>query len=200
MNIKYIIRQVILSVLVAVFLIGQSLIILAADKSAAELSVFGQTANGGQPIVKVNGENSVSGRTIFSSSVIETAENSGAVLSIGQLGKIELAANSKFIVSFDEKNINGNLLAGSISVLNSARSIDVKLPDGNSVKLDAGETANANKGLPAKSAAQTKTGGAAWLPWALIVGGAVAALVIATSVGGNDFQLSGNTIVVSPTR
>ncbi len=41
---------------------------------------------------------------------------------------------------------------------------------------------------------------AAWLPWALILGGAVAAIVIATVVTDNKTELGGSSLVVSPTR
>ena len=198
---KNIIRRISLVCLIAVFLAAQSVTILAADKIAGDLTVTGQTVNGTKPIVTVNGESAVSGRSVFSSSVIETFENSGAVVGIGKKGKIEAAADTKFTISFDAENVRCDLVTGSLTVVDSVHKVAVKLPDGRVIELGAGETANAaNNNASAKSSAPATAGGATWLPWAIVVGGAATAIIIGAAVGGNGIQLSGNAIVVSPTR
>ncbi len=69
------------------------------------------------------------------------------------------------------------------------------------MKLNAGDSASASgQAQDDKDKDNDRDGGAAWLPWALILGGAVAAIVIATVVTDNETQLGGSSIVVSPTR
>src|ERR1700730_10395841 len=57
----------------------------AAKAPAGELSVSGQ--------VTINGENVISG-TVFSDSLIATAEKSSATVNLSKLGRVELAPNS----------------------------------------------------------------------------------------------------------
>ncbi|MDQ3800860.1 MAG: hypothetical protein M3384_15545 [Acidobacteriota bacterium] len=166
------------------------------DKTVGELTVSGKAVNGEIPVVKVNGEAAQSGRAIFSSSTITTSESSSAVINLGKIGRIELAPNTTISVSFNEKGLNGELLAGKVTAL-SADNVSIKTPDGKVTKLNAGQTV-------AASAQQTddddNDGGAAWWVFALILGGAAAAVVIAATSDNNDLQLGGGTVVVSPSR
>jgi ferric-dicitrate binding protein FerR (iron transport regulator) len=70
----------------------------------AELSVFGEVA--------LNGQRAISGVTIFSESVIVTAEGSSARLSLGKLGRIELSGNTSLRLTFADKSITGLLKSG----------------------------------------------------------------------------------------
>jgi hypothetical protein len=166
------------------------------DKMVGELTVSGKAVNGETPIVKVNGEAAQSGRAIFSSSTITTSESSSAIINLGKIGRIELAPNTTISVSFNEKGLNGELLAGKVTAL-SADNVSIKTPDGKVTKLNAGQSMTA-------SAQQTddddNDGGAAWWIFALILGGAAAAVVIAATSDNNDLQLGGGTVVVSPSR
>jgi len=80
----------------------------AAKAASGELTVSGS--------VTVNGEAVVSGGTLFSDSVITTAEKSSAVVSLSKLGRVELAPNSSLRISFTEKGITGLLDSGSAHV------------------------------------------------------------------------------------
>ena len=80
----------------------------AAKAASGELTVSGS--------VTVNGEAVVSGGTLFSDSVITTAESSSAVVSLSKLGRVELAPNSSLRISFTEKGITGLLDSGSAHV------------------------------------------------------------------------------------
>ena len=62
-----------------------SMVVLAAPgaKASGELSVSGQ--------VTVNGQKMISGGTVFSDSVISTAAQSSASVSISKVGRVELA-------------------------------------------------------------------------------------------------------------
>ena len=75
---------------------------------SGELSVSGQ--------VTVNGQAAISGATVFSDSVIATAANSSATVSLGKLGRVELLPNTAIKLSFSDANISGSLEAGRVQV------------------------------------------------------------------------------------
>src|SRR5260370_31950028 len=87
------------------------------QKASGELSVSGQ--------VTVNGQAAISGATVFSDSVIATAANSSATISLGKLGRVELFPNTSVKLSFSDANISASLEAGRIQVstLSDARAI-----------------------------------------------------------------------------
>ncbi len=88
-----------------------SMVVLASPAAKApsgELSVAGQ--------VTVNGESSVSGGTVFSDSLITTAEKSSATVNLSKLGRVELASSSSLKLSFTEKSVMGLLESGSAQV------------------------------------------------------------------------------------
>jgi len=78
------------------------------QKNSGELSVSGQ--------VTVNGQAAISGATVFSDSVIATASNSSAVVSLGKLGRVELLPNTSVKLSFSNANISAALDAGRLQV------------------------------------------------------------------------------------
>ncbi len=88
-----------------------SMVVLASPAAKApsgELTVSGN--------VTVNGEAMVSGGTLFSDSVITTAEKSSATINLSKLGRVELSPNSSLRISFTEKGITGLLDSGSAHV------------------------------------------------------------------------------------
>lgn len=178
-----------------------SMVALAgSERVAGELSISGKTINGETPFVKVNGEAAQSGRSIFSTSTIATPENASAVVNLGKVGKIELAPNTTLALSFDEKGISGDLLAGQVSVLNSSDTVNIKTLDGTVAKLNAGNSAVATTGKAKTDDDDSHNGGRAWLWWGLILGGAAAGIIIAATTDNNNIQLGGGTTVISPTR
>jgi hypothetical protein len=166
------------------------------DKMVGELTVAGKAVNGEIPVVTVNGEAAQSGRAIFSSSTISTSESSSAIINLGKVGRIELAPNTTISVSFSEKGLNGDLLAGKVTAL-SADNISIKTPNGKVTKLNAGESVMASQ---KKDDDDDDDGGAAWWIFGLILGGAAAAIIIAATTDNNDINLGGGTVVVSPNR
>lgn len=197
MNSKSVIYKAFTMSLLVALVATCSMVALAIDgKASGEIVVTGNTASE-TTAVTVNGEAVKSGRTIFSSSTITTPETSGAILNLGKAGRIELLPNSTFVLSFDDASISGSLTAGSISVLNARKSVEVKTGSGEIVKLNAGETASALSSAPAASAA---SGGSNWWVFALIFGGAVAGIVLAAADGNeNRFGANAGT-TVSPTN
>jgi len=168
-----------------------------SPKVAGELTVFGTEAGGEAPFVMVNGEAAKSGRSVFSSSIINTPENAGAVINLGRLGKLELAPNSAIILSFDDNEISGNLTAGKLTVLGAAQNVSVKTADGTVKQLAAGQSVTATA-VPAQDT-DNDGNSAAWWGFAAVLGGA-AALIIYAATRDNDAEIGGGGTVVSPVR
>ena len=97
-------------VAVAIFSV-YSMVVLAspaAKAPSAELSVTGQ--------VTVNGENALTGGTLFSDSTIATSEQSSATVNLSKLGRVALAPNSGLTLSFTDSSVLGSLENGSANV------------------------------------------------------------------------------------
>jgi hypothetical protein len=169
------------------------------DRIAGELTVTGNGMNGETPSVTVNGETAKSGRSIFSSSLIATPENAGAVINLGKNGVIELAPNTTFAVTFDDNSVSGSLTSGKLTVLGSSTGVSVKTLAGNVIKLAAGESVNAS-GKAQDSDDDDDDGGAAWWAWALVFGGAAAGVLIAAVNADNRVSLGGTATTISPVR
>ncbi len=200
MNSKVWIRKALSMCLVVATIATYSMVALAgSERVAGELSVSGKIVNGETPFVKVNGEAAQSGRSIFSSSTIATPENASATVNIGKVGKIELAPNTTLALSFDEKGINGDLLAGRVTVLNSSDTVNIKTLDGTIAKLNTGNSAVAI-GKVQDDDDDDNDGGGAVLIWAVILGGAAVGIILAATTDNNRIAVGGNSLVVSPTR
>ncbi len=88
-----------------------SMVVLASPTAKApsgELTVSGQ--------VTVNGEKAMSGGTVFSDSILNTAEKSIATVNLSKLGRVELSPSSNMKLGFSEQAINGLLDNGSARV------------------------------------------------------------------------------------
>ena len=126
-------RKPIAACLAVAVLSVYSMVVLAspAAKASGELSVSGQ--------VTVNGENVISG-TVFSESLIVTAEKSSATVNLSKLGRVELAPNSGMTLSFTEKTVSGLLQNGSANVSTLAgNSVNFTTKDG-VVTVDGSQT------------------------------------------------------------
>ncbi|MFN0280189.1 MAG: hypothetical protein ACKVRN_16550 [Pyrinomonadaceae bacterium] len=200
MNSKLWIQKVFTMCMTVVLVATSSMVALANEgRTAGEIVV--KSANSETAYVTVNGEAVKSGRTVFSSSTISTSEGAGAIINLGKAGRIELAQNTTFAISFDDTAISGSLTSGSITVLNAARSVSVRTASGET-QLSAGETVSADSGTAAPQPAAMASGGGNWLVFALVMGGAVAGIVFATR-DGSENKFGGNIGIggtVSPTR
>ncbi len=95
----------------------------AAKAPSGELSIAGQ--------VSVNGETAVTGGTVFSESIITTAEKSTATVNLSKLGRVELSSSSNLKLSFTDKSISGLLENGSARVSTLAgTSVNITTKDG----------------------------------------------------------------------
>ena len=94
----------------------QSMVALAAQQGqtgpTGDLSVVGE--------VTVNGTSAISGATVFSDSTVTTGQNSSAVVSLGQLGRVELLPNSSMKLSFNDTGVTGMLSSGRVRVSSSS--------------------------------------------------------------------------------
>jgi hypothetical protein len=116
-------RFVAMSVAAAVLSVSSMITLATPGARSGELSVSGD--------VTVNNQKAISGGTIFSDSVIVTAKNSSAVVSLGKLGRVELMSNTSVRLSFSDKSISGLLDSGSARVSSPAGvSVNLTTKDG----------------------------------------------------------------------
>jgi len=102
-------RKFVATFVAAAVLSVYSMFTLAAPGArSGELSVSGD--------VTVNGQKVITGGTIFSDSVVATAKDSTATVSLGKLGRIELLANTSVRLTFADNSIMGLLDSGSARV------------------------------------------------------------------------------------
>jgi hypothetical protein len=148
---------------------------------AGELIISGHNLNNSESSVKLDGENALSGRTVFSGSVI-TTENATATVRLGKLGYLNLSPNSVLNLSFDENSISGTLSAGEVEVFNSEN-----------VKVNIEKTGNA-KVKSAQDDDDDDDDNSPVIPL-LIFAGIVTGVVIYVITKGDD-----DNDVVSPVR
>ncbi len=188
-------RKRALTVMLMTAVVGcYSMVALAGDtKMAAEIVVSGAKDS----IVTVNGEATKSGRTIFSSSTIATSADASAVINVKNVGKLKLAPNTTTVVNFDEKGITGNIVQGKLTVLSASEAVNITAPNGKVANLVAGESVLT---VRQDDDEDDDAGSGTWFIWALVLGGAVAAIAIAATSDNNTVDLGGGTTVVSPIR
>lgn len=198
MNSKLWIRKALSMCLCVAILATYSMVALASPRKAAgELAVSGKIVNGEAPFVFVNGEVARSGRSVFSGSTITTSDST-AVLNLSKLGKIEIAPNTALNLTFDEKGIFGELTSGTVSVLGAAQNVNIKMLNGKTVQLSAGQSVSAS-GLKDDKDDDDDDGGAAWWIWGGVFAGA-AAIILWTALNDQDINVGSNGTVISPTR
>lgn len=176
-------RAVSLSLLLTLISATSMFTLASSSKSIGELIVTGINSDGAS--VTVNGEPAKSGRTVFASSTITTPEGTTVVLNMGKAGKIELSPNTTFSIDGDGNVVQGSLTAGNVTVLNATQGVGVKTLSGDTVMLNAGETASANSSTSTKSA-KPGPGGLDWWYWAAIIGGATAIIIIVATRDDNN--------------
>lgn len=108
-----------------------SMVVLAAPgqgqtKMSGVLTVSGD--------VTVDGAKAVSGATVFPDSIIATAQNSSASVSLGKLGRVELMQNSSVKLGFTEAGMSASLDGGKARVATSQGiAANVMTKDGSAV-------------------------------------------------------------------
>lgn len=195
MTCNFWLRKALSSCLMVAVIATYSMVSLAnTGKVAGDLTVLG---NGSTATVLVNGESAKSGRSIFSSSTIVTPEGSSAIVSLGKLGKVEIAQNSTFTLNFDENGISGDLTTGKLTVISSSSPVSVQTLAG-LVSANAGEVVSAASNSKQDDDDDDDDGGAAWWLFAIGMGGAVAGILYAVTKENNRSELGGGGTVISP--
>lgn len=119
---------------VAVLCVYSSWALALPGSLTGEITVVGQ--------VTVNGQPAVSNSTIVSGSTIVTGSNSSATISLGKTGRIEVLADSNFVLNFSDANIVGILSSGKARVASSAGIATTVTTKDTTVIADAGQADN----------------------------------------------------------
>ncbi|REJ78928.1 MAG: hypothetical protein DWQ47_05655 [Acidobacteria bacterium] len=181
--------------LMVAILATYSMVALAGEaRVAGEIVVSGTAVDGIAPVVLVNGEQAKSGRSIFTSSSIVTDKFSYATVKVGSLGTVRIAPETSLTISFDENGVSAALVSGTVSVLSAENAVSVALPDGTVSNLTAGKSASTVQ----DDDDDDDAGAGAWVLWALVFGGATAAIIFAVASDNNRVSLGGNGAVISP--
>ena len=89
-------------------------------------------------VVKINGQNAMSGQTVFANSSVLTAANSESLIEYGNLARLKLDAESDLIVDASRQRIAGSLRKGRmLGSLPAGVSLDFQTADF-SIATDAG--------------------------------------------------------------
>jgi hypothetical protein len=179
-----------------------------AGVASAEILVSGPSDNGEKPFVMVNGDRAFTGRTFFSNGTVATTESSSATISLGRLGRIELAPSTSLTLSFSEGRISGTLSKGQINVSNvDGVAVTIATPndsvknEGSSASHFAVNVTDQRTGVSVKKGTVSYDNGARkasdddddddddhWKTWAWIavIGGAATAIILIVVLGDDD--------------
>ncbi len=103
----------------------------AQDKTVGKLSISEIPSAGGKTYVTVNGENAEDGRSIIFPAEMTTPSNIEARVSIPDAGYINISANSKLSLAYDNSTISGTLQKGEFVVFSNPNvSVRFSTPDG----------------------------------------------------------------------
>lgn len=119
---------------VAVLCVYSSVVLAASKDLTGEITVTGQ--------VLVNGQTAVSNATIISGSTIVTGADSGAVVSLGKTGRVEVLADSNLVLNFSDGSIVGILSSGKTRVSNAAGVATTITTKDATIIADAGQSDN----------------------------------------------------------
>lgn len=116
---------------VAVWCVYSMVALAAAPGVTGVISVTGQ--------VTVNGQPAVTNSTVVSGSTIVTGAGSSALISMGKIGRIELAADSNMTLKFADNSIVGILSSGKARVSNTSGVATTITTKDSAVIADAGQ-------------------------------------------------------------
>lgn len=105
-----------------------------AGRMAGEISVTGS--------VTINGASAIPGATVFSDSVIRTARNSAAIVSLGNMGRMQLGPDSEMTVRFNQATLGGNLSSGR-AVVNAPAGVAITVVTASGVATSTGRQPSA---------------------------------------------------------
>jgi hypothetical protein len=185
--------------------------------AAASMQATGKLITRGNQPVMVNGIPATSGATILSGSTIETGDMVGATIELGALGTVDIAPNTKFVLTFSADgtvnvtvmegclilrvkqgtygviNTSGGEVAHNDSTQRQPAVLDVCLPKGAPEAIvNQGAASNAGAGAGASSSTIAREGLSGSVLAALIAGGAGLGIlgIVLTNRGDDPSQSS----------
>lgn len=178
-------RSILAFCLMLTVLVGSSSVALAKVENslAGEIVVTGNSMNGEQPFVLLNGERALNGRTFFTSGVITTTETTGATVKMGKLGYLNLSPNSVLSLNLSENNISGKLTAGNVQVFNS---------DGVAVNIEKIENGKSTA-IPSARQNDDDDDNSAWVPILVFAGVVGTAVILVLANRGDDCVVTAST-------
>src|SRR5215212_9216947 len=89
-----------------------------------------------QPIT-VNGQSANAGASIFSGATLETGADQGATVSIGPLGSVDIAPNTKVVITFEQGSLKATVVYGCV-IVNAKKSTtgEIATEQGSAGKTD----------------------------------------------------------------
>jgi hypothetical protein len=126
------------------------------------------TTKNNQPIT-VNGQSTSSGASIVSGATLETGADQSATVNVGPLGSVEIAPNTKVVLTFEQGNLKALVISGCV-VVNARKNTTGELAteQGSSNKTDPakdGKLENCAPSPPATPTSSTAQGGLFGLGW-----------------------------------
>lgn len=99
--------------------------------------VFGRLSSIGTGRAVVNGNEVVSGTTILSGAQIQTPDSTAATITLGSVGKLDIAPKTNLTLSFDKSSVTVNVISGDAFLTTySGVSGSLTGPDGKTMTAD----------------------------------------------------------------
>jgi hypothetical protein len=165
---------------------------------ASSAQLFGRLTTFGAGKVAVNGSIVPSGTTVLSGSQLQTSETAGATISLGAIGKLDLAPKTKVTLVFDQNSISVNVASGEAN-LTTSEDVTGSLvtSDGKTLTTDGKSASSVGTGTYAGNSGNPLPQGGnscriANIPcalfWAMVGGGTLVAVLFAATRGNNPSQ------------
>jgi hypothetical protein len=90
-----------------------------ADKATANKLFVGRLALSNDQSILVNGNNAVTGTTIFSGMHLQSPDGVNAVVQLGTLGQLSLGPNTDLTLDFSSSNVEVRIAAGDATLMSS---------------------------------------------------------------------------------
>jgi hypothetical protein len=153
------------------------------------------TTKNNQPIT-VNGQSATSGTSIVSGATIETAGDQSATVNVGPLGSVDIAPNSKVVLTFEQGNLKALVMSGCVVVHARKNTTgEIAAEQGSSNKTDPAKEATLQNCAPTAPPVVSTTGGGLFgLGWpatvAVIAAGTAAGLTPLFFQDNNNVQVN----------
>src|SRR2546423_5522023 len=160
--------------------------------------IVGKLSTRGNRAIVVNGNNTEAGASILDGATIETPDGTGATISLGALGEIDLAPNTVAVISFSNGQVKVTLKRGC-AIVRSKQGVNgsIETPDGTTIPADQPDSENRKRAdvcFPLGATTPVVNAGAAANAGAGAGGGAAAGPAAAGAGGSTGGGLSAAAI------